>query len=151
MADREPDADTDDDTDADQLDDPEALAVLEVQRRFYEAFESRDLDAMSEVWEHSDRVTCAHPGWAPLHGWGAVVASWLGIFSGPQRLQFIVTDERAVVAGDIAWVTAEENLLDGADGAAVAAINLYARDDEGRWRMVAHQGGPVSPEAPRQR
>lgn len=146
-----PDLEPADEASSDHVDDPEAEAVLEAQRAFYEAFEARDLDAMSDIWEHSDRVTCAHPGWAPLHGWGAVVASWLGIFGGPQRLQFIVTGERAVVAGDLAWVTAEENLLDGAESAAVAALNLFARDDEGRWLMVAHQGGPVSPDAPRQR
>ena len=33
---------------------------------FYEAFEARDMDAMSEVWEHSDRVVCTHPGWQAL-------------------------------------------------------------------------------------
>lgn len=146
-----PDLEPADEARSEQVDDPEAESVLEAQRAFYEAFESRDLDAMSDIWEHSDRVTCAHPGWAPLHGWGAVVASWLGIFGGPQRLQFIVTGERAVVAGDLAWVTAEENLLDGAESAAVAALNLFARGDDGRWRMVAHHGGPVSPDAPRQR
>ena len=29
--------------------------VRAVNRAFYEAFEARDLDAMSQVWEHSDR------------------------------------------------------------------------------------------------
>lgn len=126
------------------------MAVRALQRSFYEAFEARDLDAMSEVWEHSDRVVCCHPGWAPLHGWGAVAASWLGIFGGPQQLQFIVTGERIEVAGDVAWSTVEENLLDGTASGAVAALNLYARQPDGQWRMVAHQGGPVSPDAPRQ-
>jgi ketosteroid isomerase-like protein len=131
--------------------DTDRAAVLDVQAAFYAAFEDRNLDAMSDVWEHSDRVVCCHPGWAPLHGWGAVAASWLGIFQGPQELQFIVTGERLEVQGDLAWSTIEENLLDGTASGAVAALNLYARGDDGRWRMIAHQGSPVSPDAPRQR
>ena len=36
---------------------------------FYTAFEGGDLDAMADVWEHSDRVSVTHPGWPTLHGW----------------------------------------------------------------------------------
>ena len=45
-------------------------AVLEANRAFYAAFEARDIDAMSDVWEHSDRSACTHPGWPTLRGWG---------------------------------------------------------------------------------
>ena len=78
----------------------EADAVLAANRAFYEAFEQRDLDAMSEVWEHSDRVVCTHPGWTALRGWGAVAGSWFALFAGPTPLQFILTDVRAEVDGD---------------------------------------------------
>ena len=52
-------------------------------RGFYDAFEARDLDAMSDVWEHDDTVVCTHPGWRTLHGWGAVAGSWFALFGGP--------------------------------------------------------------------
>ena len=45
-------------------------AVRAANRAFYDAFEARDLDAMSDVWEHADRVSCTHPGWRTLHGLG---------------------------------------------------------------------------------
>ena len=77
-----------------------AVAVAAANQAFYEAFEARDLDAMSDVWEHSDRVSCSHPGWGVLRGWGQVAASWMALFQGPQRLQFILTDERVEVEGD---------------------------------------------------
>ncbi len=109
---------------------------------FYAAFEQRDLDAMSEVWEHADRVSCVHPGWPVLTGWAKVAASWYALFDGPQRLQFIVTDERVDVVGDLAWVTCNENLLEGAETQAVAATNVFARLD-GRWRLVHHHGSAV--------
>lgn len=120
-------------------------AVSEVVRRYYEAFEQRDLDAMSEVWEHSDRVVCTHPGWRTLHGWGAVGASWFAIFGGPQRMQVILTNERIEVVGDVAWVTVDENLLDVEGSGTVAALNVLVRTD-GRWRFVAHHGSPVAPQ-----
>lgn len=127
-------------------------AVTAANAAFYEAFESRDMDRMSEVWEHSDRVTCVHPGWHVLRGWGAVAGSWFALFGGPQRLQFILTNQVVQVAGDLAWVTVDENLLDtqgggeGGDievGGTVTAINVYARD-VGGWRLVAHHGSPVA-------
>ena len=83
---------------------PEAVdveAVLAANRDFYEAFEARDLDAMSDVWVHDDEVVCTHPGWKTLHGWGPVAGSWFALFGGPQHLQFILTDERVHLAGEL--------------------------------------------------
>lgn len=122
--------------------DADRAGVLAAHRRFYEAFEARDLDAMSDLWEHSDRVVCTHPGWGVLRGWGSVAASWAALFQGPQHLQFILTDERVEVVGDAAWVTADENVLDADAGATVAAVNLFVRVS-GSWRMVGHVGSAV--------
>lgn len=122
---------------------PEVAAVLAANRAFYAAFEARDLDAMSDTWEHSDRVACTHPGWRTLHGWAAVAASWFAIFGGPAPLQFILTEERAHLQGDLAWVTVDENLIGEGVGGTVAATNLFTRSG-GRWRMIAHHGSPVA-------
>jgi len=98
---------------------------------------------MSDLWEHSDRALCVHPGWTALRGWGAVAASFVTLFQGPQRLQFVLTDERVEVAGDAAWVSVDENLLGAQSGATVAALNVFVREN-GDWRMVAHMGSVVS-------
>jgi ketosteroid isomerase-like protein len=121
------------------------LLVQQVQacnQAFYDAFEARDIDAMSDLWEHTDRVTCTHPGWAVLHGWGAVAASWVAMFQGPQRIQFILTDEQVEVRGDVGWVTVDENIIGGEASSTVSALNVFARGDDG-WRLVAHHGSPV--------
>lgn len=134
------DAPLDDDHASDTPDEAEARAA---NRRFYDAFEARDLDAMSELWEHSDRVVCTHPGWRTLHGWGSVAASWFAIFGGPGAMQVILTNETVNVAGDTAWVTVDENIIGGPEGGGtVAALNLMVRDSAG-WRVVAHHGSPV--------
>jgi ketosteroid isomerase-like protein len=117
-------------------------AVEAANRAFYDAFEARDLDAMSEVWEHSDRVVCTHPGWAMLRGWGAVSGSWFALFRGPQTLQFILTNEAIELAGDTAWVTVDENLISGQVGGTVAAVNVFVRTLAG-WKMVVHHASAV--------
>ena len=116
--------------------------VREANRAFYEAFESRDLDAMSELWEHSDRVLCTHPGWGTLRGWPAVASSFFALFQGRGQLQFLLTGEHVAVEGDVAWVSVEENLLGDQGGATVAALNLFARHG-GAWRVLAHHGSSV--------
>jgi ketosteroid isomerase-like protein len=139
--------------------DPAELAALAAvqaaHQAFYEAFEARDLDAMSEVWEHSDRVVCTHPGWRTLRGWGAVSGSWFALFGNPNPLQFILTEEVVVVDGDLAWVSVDENLIGGGSsdgpgaelGSTVAALNLFRRHPDDRWLLVAHHGSPVAPQA----
>ena len=118
--------------------------LLTANRAFYEAFEARDLEAMSDVWEHSDRVSCTHPGWRRLHGWGAVSGSFLALFQGSQRLQFILTDVHVEHEGDMAWVALDENILSEQIGGTVSTINLFTRVSDDRWRMVAHHASPVA-------
>ena len=118
-------------------------AVTAANKAFYSAFEARDLDAMSKLWEHSDRVVCTHPGWASLRGWGQVAASFFALFQNSPHLQFILTKESAEVVGDTAWVTVDENILQSTSAMTVAALNLFVRTADG-WRMVAHHASPVS-------
>ena len=121
-------------------------AVLGVNAAFYAAIEAADLDAMSDLWEHSDRVVCTHPGWATVRGWGAVSASWYAIFQGPQRLQFVLTNVAVASSGGTAWVTVDENLLasEPGPGGTISALNLFVRGMDGAWRMVGHHGGLVA-------
>src|SRR5258706_3294511 len=116
--------------------------VAAANRSFYDAFEVRDLEAMAEVWERSDRIACTHPGWPTLRGWDPVMQSWDGLFRGPQRLQFILTNEVVTVHGDVAWVTLDENLLDQGTAGTVAALNVFVAAGD-RWLMVAHHGSSV--------
>jgi ketosteroid isomerase-like protein len=110
---------------------------------FYAAFEQRDLDAMSEVWLHADHVVCTHPGWASLHGWAAVAASWFALFQGDGQMQFILTKVQASVRGDVGWVTVDENLIAGPQAQTVAAVNLFERH-AGRWKLVLHVGSGIA-------
>lgn len=122
--------------------------VSEVQaanRAFYEAFEARDLDAMSAVWEHSERALCTHPGWATLRGWGPVASSFFALFQSSQSLQFVLTQERVEVEDGVAWVAVDENLLGDQGGSTVAAVNVFVREaGTRRWLLVCHHGSVVA-------
>jgi uncharacterized protein (TIGR02246 family) len=122
-------------------------AVSAANGAFYAAFEARDLDAMAEVWERTERAVCTHPGWPTLHGWARVITSWEAIFQNTPWIQFVLTDERVDVEGDTAWVTVTENILQGESvhASSAAALNLFVRRDGG-WRLVAHHGSPVAAE-----
>lgn len=120
-------------------------AVLAANRRYYEAFEAKDMDAMSDLWERSDRAICTHPGWATLEGWGPVAASFFALFQGGQNIQFVLTREAAVISGEVAWVSLDENLLGDQGGVTVATVNIFVRSGDMEWRMVCHHGSVVQP------
>jgi ketosteroid isomerase-like protein len=121
---------------------PVEVAVLEVNRAFYGAFQKRDNDAMELVWAEEHGSSCIHPGWAPLVGRHAVMASWRAIFGSPDPPRIEITDAHAVVLGGAAFVTCIEHFA----GATIAATNVFALE-RGLWRMVHHHGSPMS--APR--
>ena len=116
--------------------------VLAANQAFYDAHEQRDIEAMRDVWEHSERVVCVHPGWPILRTWRLVEESWRRILEGPGRNQFIVTNDIVAVHGDLAWITLDENLVQGASTGTVAATNVFAHSDDG-WKMILHHGSPV--------
>jgi hypothetical protein len=100
------------------------------------------MDLMSDVWEHSQRVACTHPGWTRLEGWGAVAASFLALFQGPQPIQFILTNERVEISEHVAWVSVDENILGDDAGATATALNLFGRTSEG-WKLIVHHASQV--------
>ena len=127
-----------------------AAAVHEVNSAFYAALEACDLDAMADLWEHSDRVSVTHPGWPMLRGWAKVAGSWDAIFRNTAYIQFVLTDEQVTVSGDAAWVTLDENILQSAgtdelSGSKATATNVFVRDRDGDgWLMVIHHSSPVA-------
>jgi len=127
----------------------EEAAVSVANRSFYDAFEAEDFDTLSSLWEHSDRVQCVHPHWSTLRGWAEVGASWKAMIEGPARLQFVLTNEHVEVQGDIAWVTVDENIIGEGPSATVAALNIFARGDDNKWRMIAHHGSAIMMPVPR--
>jgi hypothetical protein len=110
---------------------------------------------MGDVWEHSDRVVVTHPGWPMLRGWARVEESWAAIFGNTSFIQFVLADEQYTVAGNTAWVTAEENILQATgdtgesvadsatlSGSRAAVTNVFVYDGA-RWLLVVHHASPI--------
>lgn len=111
--------------------------VLATNTAFYEAFSRGDLTAIDDLWARRAPVACVHPGWDALHGRDEVMASWRSIIeSGAPTVK--CTRPSAYVLGESAYVVCGESIGD----AELVATNLFVRED-GAWRLVFHQAGPV--------
>jgi ketosteroid isomerase-like protein len=121
-------------------------AVLEVNRRFYEAFESLDIERMDAVWLREDWVECVHPGWELLRGWEEIRESWVRIFANTKRMKLDISSVWVRIEGEVAWVACTEHVTsafeDGFDQSLVQATNIFVRRDAA-WQMVAHHASPL--------
>jgi len=114
-------------------------AVRAANRRFYEAFSARDVEALDELLARRAPSACIHPGWPPLVGRDEVLASWQGILGGGHAPAISFSDETVHVLGDTAFVVCIEHL----PGGDLVATNVFVRED-GEWKMVHHQAGAVA-------
>ena len=125
-------------------------AVTAANQELYEAFEVADLDRMEAVWDDADDVRCIHPGWPALVGRARVMRSWSVLMANTSYIQFFLTGVTADVAGDVAVVTCEENILTGVDDAEhglggsqrVVSTNVFRRRGDD-WLLWVHHGSPV--------
>jgi ketosteroid isomerase-like protein len=113
--------------------------VLLANASFYRAFAGRDVDRIEEIWARRSPIACVHPGWQPLTGRDAVMASWRGILRGPGAPDIRCTDAACHLVGDSAYVVCIERL----DAGALVATNVFVHED-GAWRIVHHHAGPIA-------
>ena len=118
------------------------LAVVQTNAAFYSAFTEGDSRAMDEVWASDGLITCTHPGHAPLVGRAEVMKSWQQIFKGSeQQMRISAANVQCSVQGGLAYVTCVEKIVPGDNK--MAAVNVFALQADGSWRMVVHSAGPV--------
>ncbi|PSC68639.1 F-box SKIP8 [Micractinium conductrix] len=123
------------------------LAVEEANERFYAAFQSGSLAAMSEVWGSGEHVQCIHPLSGCVAGRKAVIYSWKAIL-GSGRLRITLEDVRVYAADGHGFVTCVE-LTESSEGKGrIAATNVFELQG-GAWKMVHHHGGPTPRAMPR--
>ncbi len=118
--------------------------ILAVNAAFYAAFAARDVAAMESLWARRAAVACIHPGWQPLRGRDAVLASWRGILTGGGAPPIQCDSAVVHLFGEAAFVLCTEQL----PGVELVATNVFVRED-GQWKLVHHQaGGVVMPAEP---
>lgn len=117
----------------------EVERVLAANQAFYAAFAARDAEAMEALWARRAPVACIHPGWQPLHGRDAVLASWRDIMGSPTSPPIRCGEAVAHVLGATAVVICSERF----PGAELVATNVFVAED-GAWKLVHHQAGGVA-------
>lgn len=120
-------------------------AVLRANASFYRAFTRGDFPAMSALWALKAPVTCFHPGSALLRGREEVLSAWRQIMTGPAPFEMRCDQPLVQLLGEGALVTCYEG--NDREPAHLAATNAFVWED-GAWRMVHHQAGPLARAVP---
>jgi ketosteroid isomerase-like protein len=113
-------------------------AVLLANERFYQAFNSKDIALMDDVWAASHDVTCVHPGWNVLEGREAVLRSWQNILGNPDQPRIVSGGAGVTLFDGLAIVLCRELVA----GSPLVATNVFALE-AGDWRLIHHHSGPV--------
>jgi ketosteroid isomerase-like protein len=112
---------------------------------FYQAFESRDIDAMMAAWAEDEDIVCVHPGGPRLVGYEAVRAGWEQLFASDTKLSFKLVEIVVIETVGLALQSAIEHVTVGDDpkprGTAIAT-NVFLRTPSG-WRLVVHHASPA--------
>jgi len=118
--------------------------VLASNEAFYDAFNSRDMDAMDRLWAKLAPVVCLHPGSTALHGRTQVIRSWQSILGSDGAPRVSVEGPRVVMLGETAMVLCYERVTDPdtGTGAVLAATNVFVRES-GEWRLVHHHSSAI--------
>lgn len=120
--------------------------IRQANAAFYDAFHHLDIKRMEEVWLREPYITCAHPGWPLLSGWGPIMASWERIFEHTFEMRILFADTRIRVSTDLAVVLGTENIEsrhdEGISHGVVFATNVFERRGS-LWYLVHHHGSPV--------
>ena len=114
--------------------------ILQANNDFYEAFCSRDLESMRDLWAAKDNLVCIHPGWGLLQGWEDIMRSWEGIFENPSTPSIRPVAESVFEQGTYAFVVCAES-VEGAEPSLVAT-NIFENSANG-WKLVHHHVSPI--------
>lgn len=107
---------------------------------FYQSFARADFDAMRRLWAVRLPVSCLHPGAVPLLNRTDILNSWRQIFMHGHPGEITFLPQQMTLVGNVGIACGLELVA----GGQVACTNLFA-EEEGEWRMIHHQGGPVIP------
>jgi len=105
---------------------------------YYRAFARRDAEAMARLWAQ-EGVSCVHPGWPPIFGREAILASYRDIFKNPFQDEIETSGETLIRAGNEGRIVCLERV-----GEALLVATNWFRLFDSEWRLVHHQASPLS-------
>ena len=128
----------------------EALSEpLRALSAFYQAFNSRDLQAMAANWAQTDEIAMDNPLGGIKRGGNDIRAVYERIFSGPANVYVEFYDHTLHEAADIFSVVGREHgafsLGDSTIKLAIRTSRVFRRIS-GQWRQVHHHGSIEDPD-----
>src|SRR5438045_1337153 len=110
---------------------------------FYQAFETKDIEAMMSTWAEDEEIVCVHPGGTRHVGYDAVRTAFEQLFAGESRLAFRLDEIVLMETVGLAMQSAIEHVYtsEGSARGAVVTTNVFMRTPTG-WRIVVHHASP---------
>ena len=116
---------------------------LQVEESFYQAFRTRSIDLMKDIWHKTDEIICIHPGSPRIYSFELIIASWEQIFSAQSGTMIDISDPVYKLQDDVSIHYVKETLsVNDKPVASVFATNIYQQTDDG-WKMIAHHASPA--------
>ena len=116
---------------------------LQVEESFYQAFRSRSVGLMKDVWDKTDEIICIHPGSPRIYSFDLIIASWEQIFSAQSGTMIDISDPVYKLQDDVSIHYVKETLsVNDKSVASVYATNIYQQTSDG-WKMIAHHASPA--------
>lgn len=122
---------------------------LRALSEFYQAFNNRDLEAMSGNWAQLDEISMDNPLGGIKRGWDDIRPVYERIFSGPARVYVEFYDYTIHERGELFYaVGRERGSYSRGDSSLTLAIRTTRifRLIQGRWQQVHHHGSIENPE-----
>lgn len=120
--------------------------VISANEGFYEAVREGDLERMKALWVGGEEAKCVHPGWPMLYGWESVEESWKNIFENGGPIGIELSDVRAEISGDVAWVICIEKIShrigDEIQTGFAQSTNIFVRLGH-EWLLSVHHASPM--------
>lgn len=117
--------------------------------QFYCAFNSGDMQMMSENWAQSDEIAMNNPLGGIKRGWGEIQLVYWGIFNGPAKVYVEYFDYTIHETAEMFYAVGRERGYFRMGGEeitlAIRTSRIFQKVD-GRWRQVHHHGSIEDPQ-----
>lgn len=124
-------------------------APLQVMSEFYDAFNSRSLEKVSQNWAQSDEIAMDNPVGGIKRGWSEIKDVYERIFSGPAKVYVEFYDYTIHETNEMFYAVGRER---GEFRIGEMIVKLTIRTSriykliDGQWRQVHHHGSIDDPE-----
>lgn len=124
-------------------------APLQALSEFYDAFNSRNLEKMSQNWAQADEISMDNPVGRIKRGWSEIKAVYERIFSGPAQVYVEFYDYTIHETGESFYAVGRERgefrVGKTVVKLAIRTSRIYKLIDR-RWQQVHHHGSIDNPE-----